>query len=121
MPDRHRRANGHPPETFTRHQLISAPSGPIRGPDRPGRAARLAGLGGRDDLPPVRGRVGDHLVADLPRAALARGARAARRRAGLGELSEQRVAVRSSSADARDPRLAVARTAAGLDGSRSRR
>ncbi len=24
-------ANGHPPETFTRHQLISAPSGPSRG------------------------------------------------------------------------------------------
>ena len=70
----------------------------MRGPTSPARAALLAGLGRRDDLPAVRRRVGDHRVADLARAPLARGARAAAAARASASWRSSASRVRSSSA-----------------------
>ena len=84
-------ADGHPPETLTRHQFISAPSGPIRGADLPGRASLLAGLGA--ETTSQRWPAGSATIASRTSRAR-RSRRDAARRGGArrGEPGEQRVA-----------------------------
>ena len=84
-------ANGHPPETLHAPPVHQRAERAHAGTDLPGRASLLAGLGRRDDLPPVPGGVGDHRVADLAGAPLAPRP-PPRRLARPGELGEQGVA-----------------------------
>ena len=97
-------ANGHPPETLTRHQFISAPSGPIRGPtsqvEHPSSPVSAA------ETTSHRCPAGSATIAS--RTSRARRSRRDRRRADSarpGEQGEQRVAGLRELVDAGDPRL----------------
>ena len=99
------RGNGQPPETLTRHQLISAPSGPSRGPTcqlaQPGSPVSAA------ETTSQRWPPGSATIASrTSRARRSRADRRRRRRAGRGDCAEAaRRGCAASSATPGDPRL----------------
>ena len=83
--------NGHPDETFTRHQFMSAPIGPHLRLDLPLPASGLSEVLALDRVPLVGGGVGRHLLEPRARPPLALAA-ALRDRAGAVQALDQVVA-----------------------------